>query len=311
MARAAVVDIAGLDSIEQLVPDFERSLRAQHKSPRTIEAYTEAARLLDRFLSEKGMPRQVRSIGREHVEAFIDDQLSRWKPATAAVRYRSLQAFFKWCESDGEITSSPMLKMKPPRVEPPEVPVIPDDDLGRLLKTTQGRERTFDDYRDAALMRMFIDTGARLSEVTGLQLDDVDLDAGEITVLGKGRRVRRVPFGDATRKALRQYLRARDLHSLAKTNHLWLGARGQQLTQSGIAQIVRRRCREAGIDAVHVHQFRHTAASQRFSGGMSEGDAMRLFGWRTREMTSRYASSTADDRARDAARRQGFHGDRL
>ena len=215
------------------------------------------------------MPRQLRAINREHVEAFIEDQLARHKPSTAAVRYRSQQAFMKWCVEDGEITASPMLKMKPSTVQPPEVPVISNDDLARLLKTTQGPTRTFNDYRDAAMLRLFIDTGARLSQVTNLVLEDVDLEEGEITVTRRVRRVRRVPFGDATRKALRQYLRARDTHSLASTRYLWLGARGQQLTQSGIAQVLRR----ALVTIVLGMQHEAKASTGTVSNAQSEGAA--------------------------------------
>lgn len=311
MPRSAVRDIAGMDTLDVLAHDFERSLTSRNRSPRTIEAYLEAVRLFDTFLTEHEMPRQLRAVTREHVEAWISDQLARWKPATAAVRYRSLQAFFKWAESDGELTVNPMAKMSPPTVVAPPVPVIDEDTMRALLSSTGGKARTFDDFRDAAALRLFYDTGCRLSEVVNLAMSDVDLEACEITVTGKGSRVRRVPFGDATRKALRQYLTARQTHSLAASPWMWLGARGQQLTQSGIAQMLRRRCRLAGLPDMHVHQFRHTAAHNFLGHGGEESDAMRLFGWRSRDMLSRYAASTGEDRARDAYRRVGSPGDRL
>ena len=62
------------------------------------------------------MPQDVASIHREHVEAFITHLLERWRPATAASRFRSLQQFFKWLVEEGEIKESPMEKMRPPRV---------------------------------------------------------------------------------------------------------------------------------------------------------------------------------------------------
>jgi len=67
--------------------------------------------------------------------------------------------------------------------------------------------------------------------------------------------------------------------------------------------MVRRRCNKAGISALHPHQFRHTAVHAFLAAGGSETDAMRLFGWKSRVMLSRYAASTADQRARDNYRR--------
>ena len=67
----------------------------------------------------------------------------------------------------------------------------------------------------------------------------------QIRVIGKGRRGRSVDYGIKTRKALRNYEKARSLHPLANLDWLWLGNRGKQLTQSGIAQLLRRRCRAA------------------------------------------------------------------
>ena len=70
---------------------------------------------------------------------------------------------------------------------------------------------------------------------------------------------------------------------------LWLGAKGT-FTTSGVTQMLRRHSVQAGIPPLHPHQFRHTAAHNWLSMGGSEGDAMRLFGWRSREMLSRYGA---------------------
>ena len=83
--------------------------------------------LLVAFLADKGMPTAVRSIRREHVEAFIVAELERTAPASAARRYRSLQQLFNWLDEEGEIDASPMTKMRPPKIPEKPVPVLSDD----------------------------------------------------------------------------------------------------------------------------------------------------------------------------------------
>lgn len=87
-------------------------------------------------------------------------------------------------------------------------------------------------------------------------------------------------------------------------------ARRGRLTDSGVAQLLRRRGRQAGMPLLHAHQFRHTYAHEALSQGMQEGEVMALAGWRSRDMLSRYAKSAEWDRAIASARRLAI-GDRL
>lgn len=227
----------------ELLPRFRRHLAAGHKAPKTITSYAEAVMRLHEFLTAQEMPTRVASITLEHVEAFQVDQLERLSAASAKTRYASLRQFFVWVVEDGELTENPMAGLKPPAVPEQPVPVLGEDELRVLLRTAE-KPSDFLARRDAAILRVFIDTGARLSEISNLRVHDVNLENGTLAVMGKTAGEAR-PARAEDDPGLDRYLAVRDRHPDAADPKLWLGTQGP-LTSNGVDLAARRRAKQAG-----------------------------------------------------------------
>jgi site-specific recombinase XerD len=140
------------DPWQALRRDFAVSLKAENKSQNTQRIYLGA---VDSELT-----------------SYLAAMTDRWQPSTCSVVFRALKQFFGWLIREGEIDRSPMERMRPPAIPEQPVSVLTDDQLRTLLNSCEGR--TFVQRRDAALIRLFIDTGCRRGEIAGLTVDDVD-----------------------------------------------------------------------------------------------------------------------------------------
>ncbi len=217
----------------------------------------------ERYLQARG--KELVTAKRADLEAFIGDLLGRRAAVTTWTYHKALRVLYAWLVEEQEIDASPMARMRPPIVPEQPVPVVPDDGLRRLLKACDGRD--FEARRDTAIILLLLDIGPRRGELAGVKLADVDLDLVVVTVLGKGRRPRSLPFGHRAGVPLDRYLRARARHRLARLDWLWLGPKGR-LTDSGMAQMLRRRGAEAGLPGLYPHRLRHTFAHQWLAEGM-------------------------------------------
>jgi site-specific recombinase XerD len=221
----------------RLVRSFERHLRAENRSERTVENYLESLHQAEVFLGGRG--RRLEEATKADLEDFLADLLARRSASTAATRYKVLRILYRWLEEEEDVPS-PMAKMKPPIIPERPVPVIADDGLRRLLKVCEGK--SFEARRDTVLIMLLLDTGARRGELVGLKLVDVDLDLDVLLVLGKGRRERALPFGHKAALALDRYLRVRVRHKHADLPWLWVGLRGR-FTEWGLVRMLERRGR--------------------------------------------------------------------
>lgn len=300
-----------------LADSWTRSLRAANRAPRTIDGYRSDLANLTAFLDW----RDPLNATRQDIEAFLVAGRDRGlADATIARQFRSLQQFYKWAEDEGEIDANPMAKMKPPTIAERPPDIITPDEFDKLVaacrgdrvngqprKTRQnaverGRAFDFECRRDEAIVRMLWTTGVRAGEIMGLKLADVDLDAEQFVVTGKGNRQRIVVLVPEAVEALDRYLRARRRHDAHREPWLWLGRKGR-FGADGLRQMLERRCADAGIDPINPHRFRHTFAHEAKKRGMADEALMHVAGWRSPQMLRRYGASAAAERSREMHRK--------
>lgn len=299
-----------VDDNDLTLASYQRMLRLKKRSPKTIVGYLDSLNQLAAFHDGE----DLLELKREQLEDFLldltDPDGRGLAGSTALVRYRDMRAFYNWAVTEELIDASPMARVVAPTVVDDPPAVVPDDVLRQLIKGCAGTD--FEARRDTAIIRLWCEPGSpRVSEMAGLTVETVDLRHDQITMRGKGGKLRTVPFGAATGQALDRYLRERRKHRDARRfESLWLGSRGKPLSPSGLYQMLERRCRNVGLDRIHPHQLRHTAAHAWADAEGSEADAMSLFGWSSPEMPRRYGRSAQLERAQRAARRKSL-GDRL
>jgi integrase/recombinase XerC len=148
-----------------LLRSFERHLRAQNRSERTVGNYLESARLAEAFLEGRG--KGLEEATQADLEEFLADILRRRSANTAATRYKVLRVLYRWLEEEEEFPN-PMARMKPPIIPEQPVPIVPKDGLRRLLVACAGKG--FEARRDTALIMPLLDAGARRAELADLQL---------------------------------------------------------------------------------------------------------------------------------------------
>ncbi len=291
------------ERLADLAAVFSRHLRAEGCAPRTVVLYNQSIRLFSDWLAANDRPLTTESMTRRALEAHLADLADRVAPNTVRTRFRGLRRFARWLALEGELPGNPLDGVKQPTAPEAPVAILTDEEVTRLLKACAGTD--FAARRNEAIVRLFLDTGMRIAEMAGLTLDDLDLDLEVAHVLGKGSRRRACPFGPRTARALDRYLRQRRGHKLATRPALFLGQRGA-LSRDGLDELLRMLAVKAGVQHLHAHRFRHTFSHRWLAAGGQERDLMRLNGWRSPEMLSRYASSTADVRAREAHRRMAL-----
>lgn len=287
------------------VERFLTSRKANGAAPRTVEWYRYNLFVYLDWLKEQP---SLKWDGVETVEIYLATQREAgFKDNTIHARYRALSAWFKWLVSRKITLASPLDQIRAPKVREEPVEYMRLEEYEQLMDSMNGPGWL--DKRDRCLLYLLYWCGLRVSEAVSLRLADVDLSAKLVTVrLGKGGKSRIVPCGDDLGQHLLAYLLSRP-----STDSDWLfvgsdGASGVKgrLTDTGVRQMMERRCDAAGMRRISPHKCRHGIAMALLNEGMDMSAVSKILGHSSQKITAeRYARWTTSALSRQYAEVRG------
>ena len=278
--------------------ELERGL-----SRNTLEAYRSDLEQYGEYLRRRGLDplriTQVELAGFVSSLAEGGDGRRAVAPATLQRKIACLRSFYRHLRREQLIEHDPASELRAPRGRERLPEVLSRDDVARLLSAPRGAAPTV--LRDRALLETMYACGLRASEATGLELSDIDLEAGILRARGKGSKERLVPIGSKAIGSLRTYLdkgRPR-LVGIGEERRVFVNHRGAGLSRQGLYKIVQRHAAAAGLaHRMSPHTLRHTFATHLLAGGCDLRSLQEMLGHADIATTQIYTHLSAD-RLRD------------
>jgi integrase/recombinase XerD len=282
----------------------------------TVAAYRRDLELYTRYLQETGVDGPVAATTGD-VEGFVawmrEQDSAAGEPYAASSIARALVAvrgLHRFLAREGRVPHDVTADIETPRTPRPLPKALSESQVERLLDTVTGDEPA--DLRDRAMLELLYASGLRISELVGLDVDDVDPVDRSVTVTGKGSKMRVVPFGVAAAGALEAWMvRGRPALEPA-TPAMFVNQRGRRLTRQGAWKIVKGYADAVGLhDTVSPHTLRHSFATHLLNGGADVRVVQELLGHADVSTTQVYTSVSRTrlrqvfDRAHPRAERAG------
>jgi integrase/recombinase XerD len=254
------------------------------RSPATLAAYRLDLRRWVAHLEDAGLV--LSAVRPGDVDGFVEVQRRAGRaPSTIARCMVAVRGLHRFLEAEGVVASDPTAEQDAPRVPRGLPKALPEQEVTRLLDAVVGDDPRA--RRDRAVLEVLYGTGIRISELVGLSLADVDLEAQLLKVFGKGSKERIVPVGRMARVSLLAWLEpgGRDLLAPARwarrgdAEAVFLNARGGRLTRQGAWGIVRRHGEAVGLgDRLSPHVLRHSCATHMLDHGADIRTVQELLG---------------------------------
>jgi integrase/recombinase XerC len=239
------------------IEEFLAHLQVERRmSAHTLDAYRrDLAALAEWVLAQQ--QHDLLTLGSEQLRAFVAAEHRRGlSPKSLQRRLSACRSFYTWLLRHGRIAAVPTAGLRAPKA-PRKLPQVLDaDEAVRLVEVPTDAPLGL---RDRALLELFYSSGLRLSELCGLRWRDLDLDAGFVSVLGKGNKERKVPVGSHARKALQAW---RADQKAASATHVFPGRAGGPISQRAVQIRMKQLAQRQGLfKHVHPHMLRHSFAS--------------------------------------------------
>jgi integrase/recombinase XerD len=258
-------------------------------SPNTLAAYRRDLARYGRFCATRGIER-ADDVDDAAVRAFVawmsssthpgpNGEPEPYRTSSVARTLAAVRSFHRFLVREGDLDRDPTSAASRPKVPRTLPRPLPVDDVARLVESPAGEEPAA--LRDRAMLETMYGAGLRVSELVGLDVDDVDLDEGSVRVTGKGSKQREVPLGRMASEAVAAYVtRGRPrLASGSSRGALFLNTRGGRLTRQAFWQMLKRQAERAGIRRrVTPHTLRHSYATHLLEGGADVRVVQELLG---------------------------------
>jgi tyrosine recombinase XerC len=261
--------------IERYVEKFINYLKVEkNSSDHTILNYGIDLKVFSGFLGDK----DISSVDHLALRRFLADMRAKnYSKRTVARHLASLRTFFKFLFREGLIKTNPATAIITPKLDKKLPNVLDVAKIDRLMQAPDDRSIT--GLRDRAMFETLYSTGSRVSELVGLDSDDVDFISGVVKLFGKGRKERIVPIGEPALKAIRQYMRSREGQKVKDRNAIFLNKAGGRLTDRSVRRILDKHIRAASIDMkVSPHSLRHSFATHLLDRGADLRSVQELLG---------------------------------
>lgn len=289
------------ENYEKLIAAFTRHLEIERAlSVHTIRAYLGDLESLLVHLEAIGVT-DISQLELVHLRSWLaNQQIKGGARTTLSRRAVSVRLFTKWAVKNKYLAKDVAATLATPKGHRtlPEVLDIADAKVAMdSLATRAAEEETPISLRDVAMVELLYATGARVAELCGLDLSDVDYDRQTIRVLGKGNKERTIPMGNPAMKALNLWLKdGRDVIKNAQSdNAVFLGARGRRIDQRTVRTVVYKALEAIeGIERMGPHALRHSAATHLLEGGADLRTVQEILGHASLATTQIYTHVSTD-----------------
>lgn len=262
------------ENFEKLLTAFERNLKVERNlSPHTIRAYMGDLSSLLIHLEKLGLS-DIRDLELTHLRSWLANQAVKGGARTTLARRAvSIRTFTKWALKNKFVSSDVGASLATPKGHR-TLPGVLDVNNAQIamdsMATRAAQEQTPISLRDVAMVELLYATGARVGELCGLDIGDIDYSRNTIRVLGKGDKERVIPIGRPAVAALESYLKdgREALVSAQSANAVFLGLRGKRIDQRTVRTVVYEALSAIeGIERMGPHALRHSAATHLLEGG--------------------------------------------